>query len=70
MAEYWLGPCFNDRKHLVNCCTDGFLKALSTANNALREHVKDSFFTKSTKNFRVLCANMLGIGLKLGELPM
>ncbi len=63
LARYWVSPCCNDPGHVTNYHTVGYLPRLGELVYALRNHVRDSYFTRKAPNIRVLCPNrMIGMG--------
>jgi hypothetical protein len=69
MARYWVAPCCAEPDHLTNYRSPGFLPRLGDSVAALRDHIRDAFFTWRIPNFRVLCPNrMFGMGLRRHEI--
>ncbi len=69
MARYWVTPCCGDSGHLTNYRNPGFLPRLGESVAALRDHIRNAFFTRRISNFRVLCPNrMFGMGLRRQEI--
>jgi hypothetical protein len=69
MARYWVAPCCAEPDHLTNYRSPGFLPRLGDSVAALRDHIRDAFFTRRIPNFRVLCPNrMFGMGLRRHEI--
>ncbi len=65
LARNWVTPCCSESGHLTNYRSPGYLLRLGEAVTALRDHIRDAFFTWRVSNFRVLCLNrMFGMGLK------
>jgi hypothetical protein len=57
LAGYWVCPCCNDPGHVTNYRMVGYLPRQGESVHALRDHVRDSLFTRKVPNFRVLCPN-------------
>jgi hypothetical protein len=63
LARYWVGPCCASVEHHTNYNTPSYLSALGDAVHALRDHIRDSLYTRRIPNFRILCPNqMIGVG--------
>jgi hypothetical protein len=68
LARYWLKPCCSDPDHHTKYSAPNYLPALGSNIFRLREHIRDSLYTRRTSNFRVLCPNkMLGLGPALED---
>jgi hypothetical protein len=64
LACYRVTPCCCDMDHLTNYRTPWYLPHLGVAVSALRDHRRDSLYTRRIPNFWVLCPNRIfGMGI-------